>query len=121
MTKGYVENAITQHGTVRAVSGWVDAVAAKRYVCVFHPSKPYLFKIIYQYPRPDLLQAARLGGGFVAEIVYGADEITASLPAQEPATALLLDDAGAVCGSLVCEEAVQQALTAAYAKRVAQT
>ncbi|MCB5944212.1 hypothetical protein [Acidocella sp. KAb 2-4] len=118
--RGFIENAITQHRTVRAVHGWIDIAPRLRYVCVFHPSKPYLFKIIYRYARPDLARAGQVGQGFVAEIVYGADQITAGLPVQEPAIATVLLDDATIAGALVCENAVQQALTTAHERGVAE-
>jgi len=117
-SNGYVENAIMQHGAVRAVHGWLDEGQDYRYVCVFHSSKPYLFKIVYRPARLDLAQAGLSGRGFVAEIVYGADKITAALPLLEPAAALVLLEDVTMAGTLVCKEAVQHALTAAYERRL---
>jgi hypothetical protein len=107
---GQVDNGILHHQAIRAIHGWIESPEKFRYICVFHPTKPYLFKLIYHFSRLDLSRAPVGCCGFLAEIVYGADDLTEGLCApSDPLDGVVLNESLAAEGVLTCHSAMWSA------------
>ena len=77
---GEAENVVMQHGGIRAIHGWLDMAQPYKYVFIPDPHRVYLFKIIYNYRRPDVEKQIAAAQGFLGEIVYDAQDVAAKIP-----------------------------------------
>jgi hypothetical protein len=111
-TIGALENVVIQHRAVRTVRGWLDLGLSCHYVAVPAPGAMYLFKIVYDFPRPDVVAEFPGARGVLAEIVYGTDDITARLiRADDPGVGLACAADLAPLGRVRCADAVLQGLS----------
>ncbi|WP_284258573.1 hypothetical protein [Acidocella aquatica] len=108
---GKAENIILQHKGIRSTHGWLESVDQCRYICFFGDSDSYLFKILYDFQRPDVANLQYLGRGFLAEIVYGAEKIKSRLsPPKEQDIGLVLNADFATIGLIECGASVMSSI-----------
>ena len=108
---GEAENVVIQHGGIRSVHGWLDMREPYKYISIYSDRLFYLFKVIYDFERPDVAQQIASARGFLGEIVYGAEDIVAKIPRPEnETTGVVLLESFEPVGLVSCRRLVLAAL-----------
>jgi hypothetical protein len=84
---GSVDNVVLQHGSIRCVHGSIRAVPESSLILLQQRENPYtlLFLIVYRYHDPTDHASDSDTSGFLAEIVYGANDFIRDFPRTETA------------------------------------